>query len=417
MSFTPRDIIESRATNNDDVCLFGLSEDREMNHYTKEGTSFEVVYFTLVWMGADGVFKSATLRVDRQLIYGRCKLPKGEYADTAKSVSFPLSKFDRNDIMGGDYIKPEYPENATQPVKDKIDVVYKKNIDRLERDNDELYQALCIIADEYYKFWIKERRSKKYKRISLVSDDEKYQLKKPFMKRTKNGDDLKYRLFRVQMSIVRPGGSRGSRTYVDRVGRHSDKYGFTALVKDSNGKEAKIKRKNKNGKIRQYPIKKDDVGKYMTRKSLISGEIGFANTTASSNGINMKFEVWKPINVKKHKSSVKQETISKERLDDLNDDMGFAKIDSDVEEEMADIGPKSDDEGGSDNEDTKNNKIQRHGEPDSEPEDNDKFADDDEDDMNMDTDVSDEELDKPKLKLSIKPKSKKKRSPKKRSSD
>ena len=410
MSFTPRDIIESREAHDEDVCLFGLSETREMNHYKKEGTDFEVVYFTTTFMDADGEFKPATLKVDRQLIYGRCKLPKGQYADSAKSVSFPLSKMERNDIMGGDYIKPEYPKNAASVIKDRIDAAYKKNIDRLEKDNDELYQAMCIISDEYYKFWTKERKNRsKYKKISLVSDDEKYQIKKPYIKRTKNGDDLKYRLFRAQMSIVRPGGPRGARTYVDRVGRYHDQYGFTSLIKDSNGKDAKIKKKNKAGKIKRCHINKDNVGKYMTRKSLISGEIGFANATFSSNGCNMKFEIWRPINVKKHKSTVKQETISKERLDDLNNDMGFAKVDSDVEEEsddeMASLGDKTDDE---------NSAFKRH-DDDDEPEEQDALADEQDVSDNASDNASDEESEKPELILPIiKSKSRKKKSFKKK---
>jgi hypothetical protein len=407
MSFTLKEIIESRKAHNKNICLFGLSEKRPMNKYTTPDGVHDVVYFTMVFMDKDGKKRPARLQYDKQLIYGRTKLPKKD-PDSAKTVSFPMSKFLRKDIEGGDYTKLEYPKNATQITKEKIDAAFKKQIDILEKNNDEMYKAMCIIASEHNTFWEKEQKKPEYKAISLVR---KGNIKLPYIDETADGDTLPFKMFRFNIPIVRFNFNfPKSKHFVNRIGRYSGKYkSFTALIGDSYGKEAKIKKKNRKGKISKFHINKENVGKYMTRKSQISGECSFSNTAASASGINIKFEIFRRISVKKHKSSIKMESISKERTEHLNDDFGFAKVESDVEEEEEDddegnASNKSDDDEMADlGSNSDNDTITRH---DSEPSDNDKYDDSADDDSGADSDESTKKS-VPKLKIKIKKKKRK----------
>lgn len=396
MSFTPEEIIESKKVHGDDI-LFGLSESRKMNLYEKPGTDFRVAYFTLVFKGPDGEFKPATMRIDRQIIFGRCKLPEGNLGNGPKTVSFPFSKYKRQDIEGGDYSKPEYPKGATDAIKERIDKVYEKNISRIEKDNDTMFKAMNIISDEFVRFMKKERLDKKYKAINLISDCDNYHIKKPYATRTRSGEELEFRLYRIHIPFVIPGRHNGDRMYANRIGRYNSRYGFTSLIKDKFGKEAKIKKKTSKGKIRYSNITKDNIDLYMTRKSLISGDISFSNVSASSQGINLKFEVFRPISVNRHKSRSSQESMTQERLNDLADREGFAKVESDDEEEMPNIDSDNgeeetvklrvepeendiDDEDNDDEEDEEDNEEEGNDKDDDGEDDEEEEEDDDEDD-------------------------------------
>ena len=115
MSLKIDDIIESKAVNKNKD-LF-----RMVNHkpLSKKDYGGNVSYITLDFLTADGNWVKPCFKIIKQVIGSKAKLPK-EGGDIAKYVSIVITKMDRAQIEGGDYVKPDYSSDSPEEEKKKI---------------------------------------------------------------------------------------------------------------------------------------------------------------------------------------------------------------------------------------------------------------------------------------------------------
>ena len=361
-----------------DLYKVHIIKNRSPKHIdTSKSGGGKVSYFKHSWHHANGKWVACNLKFNNQIINSPARLPK-EGADTAKFVSVSIIKMERNAIEGGDYVKPDYPKNASDEKKKEIDDMFEKTLDVLVENNDKLIKALTIIGDAHLAYWAEERKSLNYSKQRYISKEAK--ICKPYQDEAEDEDGgmitLEKKIFRFNIPIV-PFNSK----YLETT-QHQDKIGFfnykdstfTPTVFRLNGKEAVLCDKSK-GKKRKIPLNKENCGKYITYKSLISGEMSFTDVSASKFGISMKMKIIRKLYVKRHKSGGSADSHTAKELAMLNNiSLGFKK-DEDSDDEI-DINDGDDDNDDGDDGDDEKTPTPSPAEADSEPDDNS----DDEDD-------------------------------------
>ena len=253
-------------------------------------------------------------------------------SENSKFVTVSFTKIKREDIEGGDFVRKDYPKNSTEKEKKIINDKYKNSIDNLQKDNDILYDALNIIAEEFEILFNKEKTKKEYFAYPYIA---KSDVRKPYQD-TVNGENgefkLENKIFRVRLDVVkRDERFPETNKYHNRIGffKQRDRTFNNTVFKKKN--EPVIRIKEENGQKKRIYLNTENIGEFITYKSRVSGEIDFSNSSScKEHSMTFKFT---RLYVKTHKSNIKQNLHSEEELKELHDnDDGFKDLSDDSDD-------------------------------------------------------------------------------------
>ena len=374
-SLTPKNIIASKERKDKeypDENLMRIESAKTKHYQSKNG---KVSYWGMQFRDENGNWVPCKLKINNQIISSKAKLPVHN-PESSKFVSISINKIKRENIEGGDNVREDYDENSTEEEKKKIDDRYNKSIDEIKSNNEMLYKALNIIAEEFELLFNKEKLNDDYAPYPYIL---KSDVRKPYQD-TANTDrgeiKLDSKIFRIRLDVVKENiNYPETAKYVNRIGFFNLKTRvFSHTVFTKIGVPAhftKTKMVKKKPKKRPIYLNTENVGDYITYKSKVSGEIDFSKANSCKEH-NMMFKFLR-VYVKRHKSNIKQELHNDKELEELHETPdGFKNLNDDSDEApdyyKLKEENKSDDEisddDNSDNSDNSNNS-------DSEPSEND----------------------------------------------
>lgn len=332
MPLTVDEVLESFEKNKNKI-MFRLNTKRRKNphHITKsDGYRGNASYFSLEFLNASGDWIYPDLKLTSQIIGSKAKLPRDNPED-AKFMSISFMKMDRDKIEGGDFVRDNYPKDATPAKKQSIDNKFDKKISTLESNNKKLYEVFGLISDAFVRFFEKEKL--KYKKHKYIKDGK---VNKAFQDTADiDGEtiNLLSKIFRVQIPICRHNSNHpDTEKYKDKIGFYNytekrlDPIIFSKNKKDE-WKEAKYKKKGK-----KLSLNVENVDRIITYKSIITANINFGDVTCSGQGAYLKFKLRKMF-IRTHKSDTTKDFQTPEELAEMDDFDGFKKIDSDSDSE------------------------------------------------------------------------------------
>jgi len=282
------------------------------NHKQNKNKSFPTTYLPLYIKRLDGKNTKLNFKFVSQLLCSGAKLPAGTKEEDTKHLSIMFRKLAEEDLASTNYQSGDYK--------------------KLIKHNEEMVQALDIIAEEYLKCikcLIKDTKVIKKKKAQQFNI--KQSVREPTTEETAADDDridtdgkikLPYSLFRLKLPVHY---ETRELSYSMSKDKPAEPYVFdvTKRVPKGDAVPARFKTKGKNGKKKYEKLDVFNASKVITYMSLAAGTVNFDSICLSKSGISLSNKITS-LHIMKHKA-IKEPNIDE---DDFYD-MGKFKMNDD----------------------------------------------------------------------------------------
>jgi hypothetical protein len=322
------DIITSYEANGFNILEINEEKIKNFN----EGKANDVTYIPLKFRTANGTLVEPNFKISKQIIFSKAKAYIGEDEERKipKYVTVQIRAMGIDEIMGGDYVAKEKSIDDEQEVENRRTSEY---VSKIKADNEKFTQALDFI-DGGFRNLVERLRTEfdskktKTRKFSLYKAGRSKGLQINSIKKityidrdTKEEMPCEPPIFRLRLSVDYRNRGKIGKNYAKK----GEKAPLTRIVYNARAKREGTRYGIDHAYVVENGQKVDldyiNVGRFITRKSLLSGILHLRKINISKSGISLETDI-DPVIVLRHETvefapNIFEDDISNLRNEDL----------------------------------------------------------------------------------------------------